>query len=72
MSISEMPEDKRSNKLKREGKKLKEIFSSDADMIPEYQNYKLNVRLHSLYTPGTNQAVKELCVLLNRKETYFP
>ena len=101
-----MPEDQRYNKLKGEGKKLKnavlmlayraesallgiisefykdtnkdgrmvlkEIFSSDADMIPEYQNHKLIIRLHSLSTPRANQAVKELCMLLNQTETYYP
>ena len=106
INISEMPEDQRYNKLKGEGKKLKnavlmlayraesallgiisefykdtnkdgrmvlkEIFSSDADMIPEYQNHKLIIRLHSLSTPRANQAVKELCMLLNQTETYYP
>ncbi len=50
---------------------LKEIFSSDADMIPDYQNHKLIVRLHSLSALRANQAVKELCVLLNQTETYY-
>jgi len=101
-----MPEEKRYNKLKQEGKKLKnailmlgyraesalysimsefykdtekegrvilkEIFSSDADMIPDYENNKLTIRLHSLSTPRANNAVKELCLFLNQTETYFP
>jgi hypothetical protein len=106
ISIAEMPEDKRYNKLKQESKKLKnaiimlvyraesalynimqefykstekegrvilkEIFSSDADMIPDYENKKLTIRLHSLSTPRANLAVKELCSLLNQTETCFP
>jgi len=106
ISVAEMPEEKRYNKLKQEGKKLKnailmlgyraesalysimsefykdtekegrvilkEIFSSDADMIPDYENRKLTIRLHSLSTPRANNAVKELCLFLNQTETYFP
>ncbi|MDP1623837.1 MAG: hypothetical protein Q8M08_16035, partial [Bacteroidales bacterium] len=51
---------------------LKEIFTSDADMIPDYENKKLTIRLHSLSTPRANQTVKELCSLLNQTETCFP
>ncbi len=106
ISIAEMPEDQRYNRLKQESKKLKnaiimlvyraesalynimpefykstekegrvilkEIFTSDADMIPDYENKKLIIRLHSLSTPRANQAVKELCSFLNKTETCFP
>ena len=51
---------------------LKEIFTSDADMIPDYENKKLTIKLHSLSTPRANQAVKELCSFLNQTETFFP
>jgi len=51
---------------------LKEIFTSDADMMPDYVNKTLTIRLHSLSTPRANQAVKELCSLLNLSETCFP
>jgi hypothetical protein len=101
-----MPQDQRYNKLKQEGKKLKnavimlayrtesallgvisdfykdtnkdgrmilkEIFSSDADMIPDYKNNRLIIRLHSLSTPRANIVVKELCELLSQTETIFP
>ena len=57
----------------KEGREiLKEIFTSDADMIPDYQNRKLTIRLHSLSTPRANQAVKGLCDFLNQTETFFP
>jgi hypothetical protein len=106
ISIAEMPEDKRYNKLKQESKKLKnaiimlvyraesalynimtefyndtekegrvilkEIFTSDADMIPDYQNNKLTIKLHSLSTPRANRAANELCNFLNQTETCFP
>ncbi|MDP3912964.1 MAG: hypothetical protein Q8R96_04405, partial [Bacteroidota bacterium] len=51
---------------------LKEIFTSDADMIPDYKNHTLTIKLHSLSTPRANQAVIELCSFLNQTETHFP
>jgi len=51
---------------------LKEIFTSDADMIPDYENHTLTIKLHSLSTPRANQAVKKLCSFLNQTETRFP
>ena len=106
ISIEQMPEEQRYNKLKIESKKLKnavimvayraesalynimsefyksnekegrvilkEIFTSDADMIPDYDNKTLTVRLHSLSTPRANEAVKKLCAFLNHTDTLFP
>lgn len=106
ITIAQMPQEKRYDKLKQEGKKLKnaiimiayraetalytilseyykasekegrtilkEIFTTDADMIPDYQNNTLTIRLHSLSTPRANQAVKKLCEFLNQTETLFP
>lgn len=103
ITIAQMPEGQRYNKLKGESKKfknaiimiayraesalynilaefykytdkegreiLKEIFTSDADMIPDYKNKKLTIRLHSLSTPRANQAVIKLCDLLNQTQT---
>ena len=51
---------------------LKEIFTGDADMIPDYENKKLTIKLHSMSTLRANQAVKELCSFLNQTETCFP
>ena len=51
---------------------LNEIFTSDADIIPDYENKKLTVRLHSLSTPRANIAVKELCTLLTLTESRYP
>jgi hypothetical protein len=56
-----------------EGRMLvKEIIKSDADMIPDYENKTLTLRLHSLSTPRANNAAKDLCALLNETETVFP
>jgi len=106
ISLSEMPQEQRYNKLKEESKKyknailmlayraetalfniikeffkgaenngrmlLKEIFSSDADMIPDYQNKTLTIVLHSLSTPRSNQTVAKLCEFLNQTQTCYP
>jgi len=106
ISIAQMPEDKRYNKLKQESKKLKnavimlayraesalfnilsefynstekegrvilkEIFTSDADMIPDFEKNLLTIQLHSLSTPRANEAVIKLCTFLNQTETCFP
>lgn len=58
---------------KKDGRELiKEIFTSDADLIPDYQREIMTVRLHSLSTPRANQAAKELCDLLNLTQTCYP
>jgi hypothetical protein len=51
---------------------VKEIIQSDADLIPDYGNNTLTVRLHSLSTPRANRAVMELCKILNDTETVYP
>jgi hypothetical protein len=51
---------------------LKEIFSSDADLLPDYQNKILKVRLHSLSTPRANETVKNICKILNDTNTLYP
>ena len=58
---------------KKDGRQiLQEIFTSDADMIPDYQNQVLIIRLHSLSTPRANRAANKLCDFLNQTETLFP
>jgi hypothetical protein len=57
----------------RDGRQLlKEIFASDADLLPDYQNKILEVRLHSLSTPGANETVKCICRILNDTDTIYP
>ena len=51
---------------------VKEIIASDADLIPDYENKKPCIRLHSLSTPRANDAVRELCAILNETETLYP
>ena len=106
ITVEQMPEQQRYNKLIQESKKLKnaivmidyraesalynilvevykdakkdgrqilqEIFTSDADMIPDYQKEILIVRLHCLSTPRANKAANKLCDFLNQTQTLFP
>ena len=51
---------------------LKEMFSADADMIPDYQSKTLTIVLHSMSTPRANQAVAKLCLFLNETQTIYP
>ena len=58
---------------KKDGRQiLKEIFTSCADLIPDYPNEILYVRLHSLTTPRANALAKNLCAFLNETKTTFP
>ena len=106
ISIAQMPEDTRYNKLKTESKHLQNIIKmicyradtafanilapyynksndeiralvksitfSKADLEPDYLNNTLTVTLYSLATPRDNNAVKNICELLNNTETVFP
>jgi len=61
------------NNAKKDGRQLlKEIFTSCADLIPDYQNQILYVKLHALATPRANVLAKNLCALLNDTNTSFP
>lgn len=51
---------------------LKEIFKSDADIIPDYTKKILTVRLHSLSNNRFNQVAKKLCEILNETQTPYP
>lgn len=51
---------------------VKEIINSDADLIPDYMNNTLTVKLHSLSTPRANYAVQKICKTLNETETIYP
>jgi hypothetical protein len=57
----------------KQGRMLaKEIIQNDADLIPDYGNNTLTVRLHTLSTPRANRAVRQLCKILNDSETIYP
>lgn len=56
-----------------EGRKLLQlIYSSDADLIPDYINKTLTVKLHNLNYRRDDKVVQYLCEKLNETETQFP
>lgn len=56
-----------------EGRKLLQlIYSSDADLIPDYKNKTLTVKLHNLNYRRDDKVVQYLCEKLNETETQFP
>ncbi len=58
---------------KKEGRALlREIFSSDADLMPNNQKKTLTITIHSLSTPRSNQALQHLCKLMNETQTIYP
>jgi hypothetical protein len=56
-----------------EGRKLlQQIYTSDADILPDYLNNTLIVKLHNLNYRKDDKVVQYLCEKLNETETEFP
>ena len=53
-------------------KLLRSIYATEADLLPDYQNKTLTVRLHHLAQHRSDQSVALLCTELNQTETVFP
>ena len=51
---------------------LRSIYSTEADLLPDYANKTLTVRLHHLAQHRSDQSVALLCAELNQTETVFP
>lgn len=51
---------------------IKDLFTSDADIIPDEKNNILRIRIHSLSTPRANKAAKEICKLMTDTENKYP
>ena len=48
------------------------IYKSEADLIPDYKNKSLTVRLHTLANYCNDLAIETLCHELNETQTLFP
>jgi plasmid stability protein len=58
-------------KTEDEGRELiREMLSSSADIVPDAD--RLRIRLHSLATPRSNQALAHLCATLNTLALQYP
>lgn len=51
---------------------VKSIINTNGDLIVDYENMTLTVKLYSLSNPRMNLAIENLCKLLNQTETIFP
>lgn len=51
---------------------LREIFLSSADILPEPEQHRLTVRVHSLANARSNRALASLCDLLNAHPVRYP
>jgi len=50
----------------------KQIINTAADLLPDYENKKLIIILHSLSARRFNAAVEKILPLLNDTQTVFP
>lgn len=51
---------------------IRDICTTEANIIPDQQTKTLTIELHSLATPKSNVIVSHLCEELNATETIFP
>jgi hypothetical protein len=51
---------------------IKSLIKRKGDIIPDYQNNTLTVRLYTMSTPRENRAIEQMCEILNDSETLFP
>ncbi len=51
---------------------LRQIYDTEADLLPDTEANTLTVRLHHLTQTAHDQALEELCEQLNATETVFP
>lgn len=51
---------------------LREIFTTEADLIPNEEDGTLTVRLHHLTNHSSDKAAVFLAEYLNASETYYP
>jgi len=51
---------------------LRQVFELPADLLPDYEQKTLTVRLHSMATPRDNQVLADLCLVLNDLGVCYP
>lgn len=51
---------------------IKSLIKRKGDIIPDYQNNTLTVKLYTMSTPRENKAIEGMCEILNNTETLFP
>jgi hypothetical protein len=51
---------------------IRQVFELPADLLPDYEQGILRVRLHSMITPRHNHALASLCSVLNDLTVGYP
>ncbi|MBU4241344.1 MAG: hypothetical protein L6427_03790, partial [Actinomycetia bacterium] len=51
---------------------IRKVFNLPADILPDYEQKTLVVRLHGMATPRENRALASLCDVLNEFEVCYP
>jgi hypothetical protein len=51
---------------------MRQVFELPADLLPDYEQGQLIVRLHSMANPRSNHALSALCVVLNDLNVCYP
>jgi len=51
---------------------LRQIFQTEADLVPDLATHTLTVRLHHLTQAAHDQAIEQLLAELNATQTVFP
>ena len=51
---------------------VRQIFLTDADIMPDEEQGILNVKVHNMTNPRNNRYLQRLCEVLNESETIFP
>ena len=60
-------------RTEEEGRALiREMLLTSADLLPEADEHRLRVRLHSLANPRSNEALAKLCEALNALQIRYP
>lgn len=53
-------------------KLLQQIYTTDADILPDHSNKTLTIKLHNLNHRSDDKVLEALCINLNETETIFP
>ena len=51
---------------------LRALYTSTADLLPDYSQKTLTIRLHHMTTQSADAAIRKLCDELNATQTIFP
>ncbi len=51
---------------------LRALYATEADLLPDYEQQTLTVRLHHMANRSADEAIQKLCDEINATETLFP